>query len=280
MSTTIAIAGISSTLALLIAKLLLQQPDVHIRGSSRNINKIPDDLKSNSRISLVQSDPYDTETLRTLVRGCSVVICCYFSSNEVMLETQKSLIDLCEKEGIPRYIASDYTADYHKLDPTDLGIKNFTNDIGVHILVGHLIETFLDIFEVWYPEANELRYWGTGNEKWDLTSYWTAAEYVAAVALDPNASGFFKFRGDHKSIVEIANDVELVTGCKQVLKSKGPLTVLEKRLDGAGNIEQTLSASQYFTLTGKISFGDNIDNAKYPSVKPEAFSDVLRRRLK
>ncbi|XP_014554807.1 hypothetical protein COCVIDRAFT_17492 [Bipolaris victoriae FI3] len=202
MPTTIAIAGISSTLALLIAKSLLQQPDVHIRGSSRNINKIPDDLKSNSRISLVQSDPYDTETLRTLVRGCSVVICCYFSSNEVMLETQKSLIDLCEKEGIPRYIASDYTADYRKLDPTDLGIKNFTNDIvaylgtkpsvkGVHILISLLIETFLDIFEVWYPEANELRYWGTGNEKWDLTSYWTAAEYVAAMALDPNASGFF-----------------------------------------------------------------------------------------
>ena len=73
MPITIAIASISSTLALLVAKSLLQQPDVRIRGSSSNISKVPDDLKSDSRISLVQSDPYDTETLRTLVRGCDMV---------------------------------------------------------------------------------------------------------------------------------------------------------------------------------------------------------------
>ncbi|KAJ6195457.1 hypothetical protein J3E72DRAFT_376676 [Bipolaris maydis] len=137
MPTAIAIAGISSTLALLIARSLLQRPDVHIRGSSRNMNKIPDDLKSDS------------------------------------------------------------------LDPTDLGLKSFTNDIvaylktkpavkGVHIMIGYFIEAFLDYFDVWHPEANELRYWGTGNEKWDFTSYQTGVEYVAAMALDPDASGFFK----------------------------------------------------------------------------------------
>lgn len=120
-----------------------------------------------------------------------------------MFEAQKVLIDLCEKEGVPRYIASDYTVEYRKLDPTDMVINFFTNDIvayldtklgvkGVHIMVGLLIETFIDLFDAWRPEANELRYWGTGNEKLDFTSYQTAAEYVAAVALDPNASGFFK----------------------------------------------------------------------------------------
>ncbi|EMD90316.1 hypothetical protein COCC4DRAFT_37011 [Bipolaris maydis ATCC 48331] len=171
MPTAIAIAGISSTLALLIARSLLQRPDVHIRGSSRNMNKIPDDLKSDSCVSLVQSDLYDTDTLRTL--------------------------------GIPCYIASEYTIGYRRLDPTDLGLKSFTNDIvaylktkpavkGVHIMIGYFIEAFLDYFDVWHPEANELRYWGTGNEKWDFTSYQTGVKYVAAMALDPDASGFFK----------------------------------------------------------------------------------------
>ncbi|KAF5852059.1 hypothetical protein GGP41_000842 [Bipolaris sorokiniana] len=284
MPITIAIASISSTLALLVAKSLLQQPDVRIRGSSSNISKIPDDLKSDSRISLVQSDPYDTETLRTLVRGCDMV------HNMLLLLEQRNhkvLIDLCEKEGVPRYIASDYTVEYRKLDPTDMVINFFTNDIvayldtklgvkGVHIMVGLLIETFIDLFDAWRPEANELRYWGTGNEKLDFTSYQTAAEYVAAVALDPNASGFFKFRGDHKSMIEIANEIESVTGSRPFLKRNGPLVDFEKLLDGAGNMEQVAVDAQYFILTGKVSLGDDIDNAKYPSVKPEAFSVVLR----
>lgn len=268
MTTTVAIAGISSALALLITKSLLQRPDVHIRGSSRDIDKLPDDLKSSSRVTLVQSGPYDTEKLRKFVRGCDAVVCCYYASSEVMLEGQRLLIDLCEAEGITRYIASDYTADFRKLDQADLAIKNFAKDVkeyldtkstvrGVHILVGIFMETFLDFFGVWNTGAKEVRYWGTGNEKWDLTSYQTGADYVAAVTLDPNASGFFKcrksnsgidvtiltmrlVRGDHKSAAGVADDIESVLGFRPVLQCNGPLTDIAKQLDGVGNIENTI----------------------------------------
>jgi len=203
MPTTIAIAGISSKLALLVTKALLQRPDVHIRGSCRDIKKLPDSLSSSSRVSLVQSGTYDRDTLRDLVRGCDVVVCCYYASSEVMLEAQKLLIDLCEEEGVNRYIASDYTVDYDKLDRGDLVVKNFAKDVkaylyskptvkGVHVLIGIFMETFLELFGVWKPETNEVAYWGTGNEKWDVTSYQTGAEYIAAVALDSNAAGFLK----------------------------------------------------------------------------------------
>jgi hypothetical protein len=269
MVTTVAIAGISSRLAFLVTQSLLKRPDVQIRGSCRDINKVPDELKSSPRITLIQSGPYDTDNLRALIRGSNVVICAYFADDETMLNAQKLLIDLCGVEGITRYIASDYTADYRKLDWGDLTIKEPMKHVqtyldgkpgvnGVHILVGLLMETFLDYFGVWDADKKKMSYWGSGDEKWDLTSYQTAAEYIAAVALDANATGFLKckndhtavyrcrclqtipVRGEHKSARELAADIESVYGIKPVMESRGALTDLAQRLEGKGDIQDVL----------------------------------------
>lgn len=200
---TIAIAGISSALALKVAAELLKQPNVHVRGTSRDISKLPPFLKDSPRVTLVQCGPYDTEALRSLIRGCEVVVCCYYADNETMLEGQKLLVDMCEEEGVSRYIASDYTSDFTKLDLGDVMVKDPMKHIkayldgkpkvnGVHILVGLFMETFWGYFDVWDSKEKKLRYWGTGHEEWDLMTYQTAAEYVAAVALDPEAIGIKK----------------------------------------------------------------------------------------
>ncbi|CAG5156590.1 uncharacterized protein ALTATR162_LOCUS4387 [Alternaria atra] len=273
MVTTVAIAGISSRLALFVTQSLLKRPDVQIRGSCRDINKLPDELKSSPRITLIQSGPYDTDNLRALIRGSNVVICAYFANDETMLNAQKLLIDLCGEEGITRYIASDYTVDYRKLDWGDLPIKEPMKHVqtylegkpgvnGVHILVGLLMETFLDYFGIWDADKKKMRYWGSGDEKWDLTSYQTAAEYIAAVALDANATGFLKFRGEHKSARELAADIESVYGIKPVMESRGALTDLAQRLESKGDIQDVLNASAYFTLSGKNSLGEDVDNEK------------------
>ncbi|KAF7675996.1 hypothetical protein GT037_005501 [Alternaria burnsii] len=288
MSTTVAIAGISSRLALLVTKALLKRSDVYIRGSCRDINKLPAELKASPRIALIQTGPYDKENLRALIGGSDVVMCAYFADDETMLSAQRLLIDLCAEAGIARYIASDYTGDYRNLDWGDLAIKEPMKHIaayveekqgveGIHILVGLFMETFLDYFGVVDKEGKKMSYWGSGDEKWDLTSYETAAEYIAAVALDPAATGFFKFRGERKSARELAADVESVHGINLTMESRGLLTNLETKLDRKGNTENILDASVYFILSGKIGLGEDVDNGKYPEVRPERFSDFLRR---
>ncbi|OAG24930.1 NmrA family protein-like protein [Alternaria alternata] len=288
MPITVAIAGISSRLALLVTKALLKRPDVYIRGSCRDINKLPDELKASPRIALIQSGPYDRENLRALIGGSDVVMCAYFADDETMLSAQRLLIDLCAEEGITRYIASDYTGDYRNLDWGDLAIKEPMKHIaayveekegvtGIHILVGLFMETFLDYFGVVDKEGKKMSYWGSGDEKWDLTSYETAAEYIAAVALDPAATGFFKFRGERKSARELAADVESVHGINLTMESRGFLTNLEAKLDRKGNAENILDASVYFILSGKTGLGEDVDNGRYPEVTPERFSDFLQR---
>ena len=110
----IAIAGISSRLALQIRRELVQDPGVRIRGSTRDMSCLPAWVKQSSQIDVIQMPPDDTDALRSLVKGCDVVICCYLAEQKIMEEGQKLLIDAVEIERVQRYIASDYTLNYTK----------------------------------------------------------------------------------------------------------------------------------------------------------------------
>lgn len=202
-TTTVAIAGISSRLALGVVAALLQRPNVTIRGSCRDASKLPTSLREDPRVSVIQTGPYDKDALRSLLKRADVAMCTYFADNQTMLEGQKLLIDLCEEEGVMRYIASDYTTDYTKLDWGDIEFKDPMKHVkayletkkrvkGVHVLIGLLLDMNLDWLELWDAKTKTLRYWGTGHEKWEFTTYRTAAEYVAAVAMDPSAVGVLK----------------------------------------------------------------------------------------
>ncbi|KAI8937276.1 hypothetical protein NX059_006483 [Plenodomus lindquistii] len=281
----IAIAAITSKIALKIAYKLLENPNVSLRGSCRDTSKAPADLRDHKRVQLITADAYNKENLRTLVRGCSTVICCYLADNETMTSGQKLLIDICEEEGVHRYIASDYTVDYRTMDYGDLPPKDPMKDImaylktkqrivGVHVLIGCIMETFWVFFSGWDEQTNTFKYWGSGDEKWEVSTCQTAAEYVAAVALDENATGVVKFLGDRISIKEVADEMERVYGTRPNLVNLGPLA--------KGGDESPLEAVRknvsYLFLTGKATLGNDLDNGKYPQVKPERVVDYLKAR--
>jgi hypothetical protein len=204
MSFKVAIAGITSKLAQQIAaEILSKHPNAHISGSSRDTSKLPSTFKDSTRITLINSDPYNASALRTLVRGADIVICCYFADNETMVNGQKLLIDLCEEAKVPRYIASDYTLDFRGLEFGDIPMKDPMKHVqayletkkvvkGVHILVSMFMETFWTAFQVLDAETKTFRYWGGGNVKFEMTSMKGVVEYTAAVAMDTKAVGFFK----------------------------------------------------------------------------------------
>ncbi|KEF52203.1 uncharacterized protein A1O9_11830 [Exophiala aquamarina CBS 119918] len=162
-----------------------------------------------------------------------------------MVEGQKILIDICEELNVPRYLASDYTADYTKLDGGDIILKDPMKDVrtylstrlkvkGIHVLVGLLMEVFWTYFGVWDPEHRKLRYWGTGNEVWDLTTYNTAAEYVAAVILDAKAVGIKRFAGHQVTINRMAEDINVVLGVEPEVECAGSVDEVQQRISLEG----------------------------------------------
>ncbi|KAI9924290.1 hypothetical protein MW887_007240 [Aspergillus wentii] len=290
---TVGIAGITGKFASLIVKNLLNNSNTTIRGFCRNPSKLPESLRSSPRVTTIQGNSDDLDALRTFVRTCSVVICCYLGDNNLMENGQKLLIDACALENVPRYIASDYCVDFTKLNYGDHPAKDpmkavkayldtKDNVAGVHVLIGAFMETFWSgYFGVWDEKELKLRYWGDGDEVWESTTYETAAEYVASVAVDENAVGLQHFLGDRRSIRQIADDFEEVYGRKPQLERLGSKNDLYNTMQDIfkkdpGNIYAYLAMFyQYYCINGQTYLKADLDNVKYPHVKPVSFKQFM-----
>jgi hypothetical protein len=103
---------------------------------------------------------------------------------------------------VSRYVASDWTIDYNKVELGQLWNKDPVKHIkafldepqrtvkAVHILIGGFMETLLHpLFGIFDASSDTFNYWGTGHEIWEGTTYYNDAEYTAAIALDTTAVG-------------------------------------------------------------------------------------------
>jgi hypothetical protein len=203
MSIVVGIAGLTGKFAQCVVKELHASHSVTIKGFCRNPQKLSPLAIEKYKIEVVQGEYDDEQAVQKFVQGTDIVICCYFGDTDVMTRGQKLLIDACVNEGVSRYLPSDFAVDYTKIPAGELLPKESAKIVkgylvekklaGVHVLVGGLMETFWsEFFQIFDSDTQTLTYWGTGNEKWDLTTYETAAAYVAALAIDKNASGVFR----------------------------------------------------------------------------------------
>ena len=204
-SMTIGIAGITGKFARLLASSLLEQdPKIEIRGFARDPSKLDISTSSIPNLQIFQGDAFEADKIRPFVRGCDVVVCCYLGDDKVMIEGQQLLIDVAKDEQVPRYVASDWSLDWTKLDrgehfakePCQI-VKAYLDDKegieGVHILIGGFTDVvFAPFFRIWDSENTTLCYWGTGDEAWECTTYLNSAQYTAAVCLDREASGVLR----------------------------------------------------------------------------------------
>ncbi|RKU39927.1 hypothetical protein DL546_001403 [Coniochaeta pulveracea] len=295
-SLTVGLAGITGKFGRLLARHLLQTPNVHLRGYARDPSRVPSALTDSPRLKLFQGEAFDDAAIKPFVSGCDVVVCAYLGNDDLMIEGQKKLIEACEEAGVPRYVASDWALDYTKLKlgelfPKDpmihvkayLETKKTTK--GVHILIGGFMDPLLSpFFRVWDPETKTLRYWGEGDEPWEGTSYNNAAEFTAAVIADTSAVGIKKYLGDRKSIREIAGAFKTVYGIEPKLERLGSLDDLYKRMhalraDNPSDIYGYMSLFfMYYWINGQTFVGPDTDNEQYPQVKPETWEEFLNKR--
>lgn len=200
---TVGIAGITGKFARRLVSHLLKYPDVVIRGYCRDPSKVPKSLAFSPRVHIIQGQAFDSDALDRFVETCDVVICCYLGDDKLMVDGQKALIDSCERGNVPRYFASDWALDYTKLEFGQLFVKDPMKHVkayleakkvkGVHILIGGFMEpVFSPHFNFFDAKTTTIRFWGEGDEVVEGTTYDNAAEFTAAVALDPNAIGIQK----------------------------------------------------------------------------------------
>ncbi|KAK6363484.1 hypothetical protein TWF730_000916 [Orbilia blumenaviensis] len=291
---TVGIAGITGRFARLLAASLLKYPDVEVRGYCRDPPKVSPALSSNPKVTLIKGGGFDTTAITSFVSGCDVVVCCYLGDDKLMVNGQKLLIDACAENGVPRYVASDWSLDYTKLEFGQLFLQDPMKHIkayldaqdkvkGVHILVGAFMEPFVSpAFGIWDPTTVTFRYWGTGDEIWEGTTYENAAEFTAAVCVDGDAHGIVRLVGSACTFHGIAESFEKVYGVKPKLESRGSQEELYTKMHELRKTQPENFFSylflffQYYMVNGQTLAGPQYDNERYPQVKPATWEDFFK----
>ncbi|KAH6970534.1 hypothetical protein BKA56DRAFT_558900 [Ilyonectria sp. MPI-CAGE-AT-0026] len=291
---TVTVAGATGNLGQRIIKRLLAVPNVYVRGFARSPEKLPESISGHNQFTAIKGQVNDVSQVREAVEGSSVVLCAYQGYDDVMLHGQRILIDACEEFGVARYVSSDFTLDYNKLELGQhegkdcmIQVKQYLqgkNVKGVHVLIGCFFETWLGYMHIWDPETRSFTFWGDGNELWEMTTFEDAARYAVEVVLDPTAVGTFCFGGDVKSTREIAQIYETVYGSKPTLSSRGSLSQLwdymqaeKKKYEGQNKWNYMTWFYQYYILNGQTLWGRQFDNARYPQIKPDNIESFFKK---
>jgi hypothetical protein len=207
-STRIAIAGFTGRVAQYITTNLLQRSnDIKVIGICRDPSKVPSKIARHPQVETWKADFTERTAIEKALSNVSTCVCCYRGDVDVVTTGQRVLIDACVSQNVQRYLASDFSFDYRPLKIGEFPFKDFQLEIddylkekekesglkAIHILNGGFMEAILTQFMgVLDVDSKKIRYWGTGDEVWDMTSTEDTAKFTAEVICDETATGVLK----------------------------------------------------------------------------------------
>jgi len=163
-----------------------------------------------------------------------------------------------------------------------------------YIFVGILAETFFSVpghggfapssHGVWdpIPGAPKAEVWGSGHEKWQITTEQDTANFTAALVCDMSQEhGVYRFCSFEGTVKEIAKTYERSKGYPVELEYKGTIDDLKNAADDArkelGLLRFWEWMGYYYQLcqlNGK-SMMHKLDNDRYPDVKAVSMPEFL-----
>ncbi|MGD0038654.1 MAG: NmrA family NAD(P)-binding protein, partial [Bacteroidota bacterium] len=175
----------------------------------------------------------NVEEVSKACTGASCVVSALNGLHDVIIDTQKALLDAALDAGVPRFIPSDYSLDFTKfsygenrnfdwrkefheyLDKTSISATTIFNGAFADLLIGQMP---LILFK-----QKLVLYWGNADHRMCFTTIADTASYTANVALDPSTPRFLIIAGDQLSPREIKKVVTEVRGKKFHLFRAGGL---------------------------------------------------------
>ena len=218
----IALAGASGDLGGRIARALVG------RGADTRALVRPDtgsDERSRLEqlgLRLVDAEPMDRDSVAAACEGAACVVSALNGVRDVMIGRQSVLLDGAVQAGVPRFIPSDYSADFTRTRPGDnrnfdlrrefMEIVDRAPISATSILNGAFMDMLGREMPIIQPGIHRVLYWHDADQLLDFTTKDDTAAYVAAVALDDTAPRILRVAGDVLSVREIARTMSEVTG--------------------------------------------------------------------
>lgn len=241
----------------------------------------------------VPADPADVDAMAAAVDGASCVVSALNGVRTVMIDRQGTLLDAAVRAAVPRFIPSDYAADFTR---TESG-RNRTFDLRREFMarVDHapiratsiLNGAFLDMLGAEMPiirrRIHRVLYWHGADQMLDFTTKDDVAAYTAAAALDEATPRILRIAGDNVSARGIATTLSGISGERYRPLWVGSLGSLGVMIRIAKLIAPQPDAAfppwqgmQYmrdrFSGRGKLT---GLDNARYPGLTWTSVRDHL-----
>ena len=222
MADKIILAGASGDLGLRIAKALLTR-GASVRALMRTDASEADRAKlSGLGVVLGQADIKDADAVARACGGAACVVSALNGLRDVIVDRQGVLLDAAVKAGVPRFISSDYSADFTTTKPGrnrnfDLRREFMARADAAPIKVTSVLNgAFMDMLGAEMPIIQKgirrVLYWGDADQKLDFTTKDDVAAYVAHAALDEAAPRILRIAGDTVSARDLAAVMSKVSG--------------------------------------------------------------------
>jgi len=235
----------------------------------------------------------NVEEVSKACTGASCVVSALNGLHDVIIDTQKALLDAALDAGVPRFIPSDYSLDFTKfsygenrnfdwrkefheyLDKTSISATTIFNGAFADLLIGQMP---LILFK-----QKLVLYWGNADHRMCFTTIADTASYTANVALDPSTPRFLIIAGDQLSPREIQKVVTEVRREKFHLFRAGGLGMLSalikivrKLAPAEDEIFPAWQGMQYMrNMIDERANLNLVDNERYPNMHWTTVRDVL-----
>ncbi len=218
----IVLAGAAGDLGARIAKALVGR-NAAVRALVRNDVPAADRNRLSALgLTVTPADIGDVRSVAGACEGAACVVSALNGLHEIIINRQGVLLDAAVRAGVPRFISSDYSADFTRTEPGsnrnfDLRREFMARADRAPIRVTSILNgAFMDMLgadvPIIQPAIRRVLYWSSADQLLDFTIKNDVADYTAAAALDEAAPRILRIAGDSVSARGIAQTMTELTG--------------------------------------------------------------------
>jgi nucleoside-diphosphate-sugar epimerase len=246
----------------------------------------------------VSAEPADVVAMAKTCAGATCVVSALNGVRSVMIDRQTVLLEAAVRAGVPRFIPSDYSADFTRTRPGDN--RNFDlrrefmaiSDKAPIKVTSILNGAFMDMLGREMPiirrGLRRVLYWHDADQPLDFTTKDDVAAYAAATAMEDATPRILRIAGDTVTARDIAVAMTRATGERYRTLWAGSiamlgLTIRLTRLlvpqpDFAFSAWQGMQYMRdQFSGRAKLTV---LDNGRYPELTWTSVSELLAERGK
>ena len=293
MKKIILVAGATGNLGGRVVKSLLTK-DAEVRILARENSSIEklDELKNLGAI-VYKINHWTTEEISEACQGVTCVVSCLAGLREVVIDSQKVLLDAAILANVPRFIPSDYSLDFTKFSAGENRNLDLRREFHTYLDQTKIAATtifngaFMDMLTNEMPlilfKQKAIIYWGNKDRKWDFTTMDNTAEFTACVALSNVTPRYLHIAGDEISPNRVRTIMQEITGKKHKLIRTGGQSLLgliikiAKKFSSAENeLYPAWQGMQYMhNMIDDRSVMSKNDNNMFPAIKWTTAKELL-----